>query len=175
MDNRSLILLGLLMAQNQHGYQINEFIETNLSTMTNMKKPTAYALLDKLSKQGYIDVQQEQEGNRPPRKVYSINEKGIECFYQLLIENLSSTESIFFDGDIGLMFLDNLPIKKVIPALRKRMDESQNLLKGLIKTPSHGNGIGVNLAIEHKKIMVQADIQFLQNSLQILKMKSIGE
>jgi DNA-binding PadR family transcriptional regulator len=175
MDNRSLILLGLLMAQDQHGYQINEFIERNLSTMTNMKKPTAYATLDKLSKQGYIDVQHEQEGNRPPRKVYSINEKGIECFYQLLIENLSSPENVFFEGDIGLMFLDHLPIKKAIPALQKRLDGSKKILEGLIQTPSHGNGIGVNLAVEHKKIMLEAEVQFLQKSLQILKMKSNGE
>ncbi|UZM97849.1 hypothetical protein OL548_23235 [Lysinibacillus sp. MHQ-1] len=38
MEHRSLILLGLLMGQSQHGYQINEFIERNLSTVTDMKK-----------------------------------------------------------------------------------------------------------------------------------------
>ena len=87
-------------AQSQHGYQINEFIERNLSTITDMKKPTAYATLDKLSKQGYIEVHTEQEGNRPPRKVYSINEKGKQYFYELLIQNLSSAESVKFSGDI---------------------------------------------------------------------------
>ena len=85
MEQRSLILLGLLMGQSQHGYQINEFIERNLSTVTDMKKPTAYATLDKLSQNGYIDIQLEQEGNRPTRKVYSINDSG-NLFLSIIIE-----------------------------------------------------------------------------------------
>src|SRR6476469_917285 len=94
MEQRSLILLGLLMSQSQHGYQINEFIERNLSAITDMKKPTAYATLDKLSQSGYIDIQLEQEGNRPTRKVYSINESRRNYFYQLLINNLSYTARV---------------------------------------------------------------------------------
>lgn len=95
MEHRSLILLGLLMGQSQHGYQINEFIERNLSAVTDMKKPTAYATLDKLHQQGYIDIQLEQEGNRPTRKVYSINDKGREyffnCFWTIFLPPRPST------------------------------------------------------------------------------------
>ena len=64
MEHRSLILLGLLMGQSQHGYQINEFIEKNLSIVTDMKKSTAYATLDKLHQKGFIDIKFEQKGNR---------------------------------------------------------------------------------------------------------------
>ncbi|HYB01600.1 MAG TPA: hypothetical protein VED37_15385 [Ktedonobacteraceae bacterium] len=44
MDERMLLLLGLLKAQSQHGYQINEFIEHNLKRMIDMKRSTAYSL-----------------------------------------------------------------------------------------------------------------------------------
>ena len=101
MKHRSLILLGLLMGQSQHGYQINEFIERNLSTVTDMKKPTAYATLDRLNQKGYIDIHLMQEGNRTTRKVYSINESGRTYFYQLLLDNLSSAESVYYQGDMG--------------------------------------------------------------------------
>ena len=37
-DERALLLLGVLMTQNQHGYQINEFIE-NLS-LIHISEPT---------------------------------------------------------------------------------------------------------------------------------------
>ena len=33
MDERALLLLGILRGQSQHGYQINEFIERNLFTL----------------------------------------------------------------------------------------------------------------------------------------------
>lgn len=162
MEQRSLILLGLLMSQSQHGYQINEFIEENLSTVTDMKKPTAYATLDRLSKKGYIDIRTEQEGNRPLRKVYSINESGKDYFYNLLLTNLSSVENVNYQGDVGLMFLDFLPIEKTIQALKKRLDKSKELLETFYKTPVHNIRTGVNIAVEHKITMLKAEITFIE-------------
>lgn len=153
------------MGQSQHGYQINEFIERNLSTVTDMKKPTAYATLDKLHQQGYIDIQFEQEGNRPTRKVYSINEKGRDYFYQLLLENLTSAETVHYKGDIGLMFIDFLPMEEAIPALKERLEKSKEQLQFLKQTPSHETGKGVNLAVEHKITMLEAEVAFLEKTI----------
>ncbi|GAF07814.1 PadR family transcriptional regulator [Paenibacillus pini] len=61
MDERELLVLGLLMAQSQHGYQINDFIERNLGQVSDMKKATAYSILKRLDKAGYVDVSVEQE------------------------------------------------------------------------------------------------------------------
>lgn len=165
VENRSLILLGLLMGQSQHGYQINEFIEKNLCTVTDMKKPTAYATLDKLNQKGYIDIHLEKEGNRPTRKVYSINEKGRNYFFELLLDNLSSAETINYPGDIGLMYIDFLPIEKVLPALKERLEKNKMQLERFKKTPSHNIRFGVNLAVEHKMTMLEAEISFLEKTI----------
>ncbi|RDI40947.1 PadR family transcriptional regulator [Falsibacillus pallidus] len=169
MEHRSLILLGLLMGQSQHGYQINEFIERNLSTVTDMKKPTAYATLDKLNNKGYIDIQLEQEGNRPTRKVYSINENGRKYFYELLLQNLSSAESVNYQGDIGLMFIDFLPMDQAIPALQERLKKNKKLIDRFSQTPSHGIRTGVNLAVEHKITMLEAEVTFLEKTIKLLQ------
>lgn len=153
------------MGQSQHGYQINEFIERNLSTVTDMKKSTAYATLDKLHQQGYVDIQLAQEGNRPTRKVYSINEKGRDYFYQLLFKNLSSAETVHYKGDIGLMFMDFLPMEKVIMALKERLTKNLKQLEAFKQTPSHETGSGVNLAVEHKIVMLEAEIAFLEKTI----------
>jgi DNA-binding PadR family transcriptional regulator len=165
VEQRSLILLGLLMSQSQHGYQINEFIERNLSTVTDMKKPTAYATLDKLNLKGYIDIQLEQEGNRPTRKVYSINESGKNYFFKLLLENLASAESVNYQGDIGLMFIDFLPIDQAISALNERLKKNRHLLDIFKQTPEHGKRSGVNLAIDHKISMLEAEVMFLEKTI----------
>lgn len=166
MDHRSLVLLGLLMSQSQHGYQINEFIENNLGMITDMKKPTAYATLDRLSKNGYIEVHMEQEGNRPPRKVYTINEKGQRFFYELLYENLSSAETVHYQGDLGLMFMDHLPVETAIKALNVRLERNHHLLEALKQTPSHAKATTVDLAVKHKIIMAEAEISFLESTIQ---------
>lgn len=168
MDNRSLMLLGLLMSQSQHGYQIHDFIERNLKFITNLKKSTAYATLDKLSRQGYIDVEISQEGNRPPRKVYSINEQGTVFFHDLLIKNLTSAEKVFYDGDIGLMFIDHLPNEKTLPALKMRLAGNKKLLTNVEKAPVHEKGMGVNIAVAHKKVMLETEIAFLEKTIQQL-------
>ncbi|MGM9923903.1 MAG: PadR family transcriptional regulator [Bacillus sp. (in: firmicutes)] len=169
MNHRSLVLLGLLMTQSQHGYQINEFIENNLGAITDMKKPTAYATLDKLSKKGYIEVRTEQEGNRPPRKVYSINESGKRYFYELLIHNLSSAEKVHYHGDLGLMFMDYLPMTQAVDALHQRLEQTGHLLAGIKKMPRHNKAKTVNLAINHKIAMLEAEMAFLQSTIEELR------
>ncbi|MGE6259141.1 PadR family transcriptional regulator [Heyndrickxia sporothermodurans] len=168
MDQRSLILLGLLMSESQHGYQLNEFIEKNLNFITIMKKPTAYATLDKLCSNGFVEVKLNQGGNRPPRKVYTINDRGKQLFYDLLLKNLSSAENVYYDGDIGLMFIDYLPIDQSIAALEMRVNQCNLLLAELIHTPKH-EGIGVNIAIQHKQVMLKREISFLQETVQKLQ------
>lgn len=175
MEQRSLILLGLLMSQSQHGYQINEFIERNLSNVTDMKKSTAYATLDRLNQNGYIDISFEQEGNRPIRKVYTVNEKGKQYFYELLLKNLSTAESVNYNGDIGLMFIDFLPLEKTIPSLKERLAGSKQFLQKIKETPSHGESSGVDLAIEHKITMLKAEIAFLEKTIKKLSLEQKKE
>ncbi|CAM4107446.1 PadR family transcriptional regulator [Lederbergia lenta] len=168
MEHRTLLLLGLLMTQSQHGYQIHDFIEKNLTFITNMKKATAYSLLDKLSKEGYIDVSIEYDGNRPPRKVYSINENGKKQFNHLLLHNLTSAETVFYEGDIGLMFLDHLPADQMITSLQTRQQKLQVKYDNLKQLPSHDHSNGVNIAIRHKQKMMEAELSFLAETIQIL-------
>ena len=53
----SVLLLGLLTTQSQHGYQINEFIEHNLGRVSLMKKATAYALLTRMEAAGLVQAE----------------------------------------------------------------------------------------------------------------------
>jgi DNA-binding PadR family transcriptional regulator len=136
-----------------------------------MKKPTAYATLDRLSQNGYIDIQLEQEGNRPTRKVYSINEQGKHYFYKLLLNNLSSAESVNYQGDIGLMFIDFLPLEQSIPALQERLIKNKQLVELFKQTPAHEKRTGVNLAVEHKITMLETEINFLEKTIDQLTIK----
>ena len=41
---------------------------------SDLKKPTAFFLLDKMAQNGWISWTEEQEGNRPPRRNYQITD-----------------------------------------------------------------------------------------------------
>ncbi len=169
MDERALLLLGILKAQSQHGYQINEFIEQNLSRVTDMKKATAYAVLDRLSRNEYVSVKSEQAGNRPPRKVYTITSSGEELFLKLLRENLCSFDSPVFAGDIGLMFLDELPRVDALECLSQRLDKVDRQIAIYRQAPPHGHGLGVDLALDHGLHLLRANREWLANTIDRLK------
>lgn len=166
MNEHELLLLGLLVNQSQHGYQINEFIERGLAHLTNMKKGNAYATLGRLAKDGYINLEITQEGNRPLRKVYSITEAGERKFFELLRNNLSSSERMVFSGDVGLMFIDHLPRAEVIEYLSLRLDlVKAKLAQQHAGAAPHGHGIGVDLALQHVLHMQRAEVSWLEATL----------
>ncbi len=168
MDERELLLLGMLTFQSQHGYQLNEFIERNLSRVTDMKKPTAYALLERLSQAGYVEVRSEQEGKRPPRKVYSITPAGERVFIELLRENLARAERMTFAGDVGLMFLDHLPREEGLDLLRQRLSHLEEQISAHEHAPKHEHGLGVDLAMEHILVLLRAERTWLTSTIQRL-------
>lgn len=118
--HRELLLLGLLRNEDMHGYRLAEFIAHDMAFCTDLKKPTAYHLLQKMAADGLIDESAEQEGNRPARTVYRITAAGEARFQTLLRENLRHYQSIHFAGDIGLAFIDALPQDEAHDLLRQR-------------------------------------------------------
>ena len=165
MDERELLLLGMLKAQSQHGYQINEVIEQNLSHMTDMKKPTAYALLERLAAAGYVEMRAEHAGARPQRKVYSITPRGEQYFYELLRRQLAESAPLLVAGDIGLMFLDALPLEETISLLRERQRKVAERIASYEQAPAHDLGMGVDLALEHALALMRADHAWLESAL----------
>jgi len=164
-DDRALLLLGVLMTQSRHGYQINEFIERQLCDVVTMKKPTAYALLDRLAGDGYISVHIEQEGNRPPRKVYTITDAGRALFDDLLQANLSSLETPVFNDDIGLMFLNHLPHERIIDLLRQRLRKLERVLENAVEVPPHGGMLTLDIALDHVATLRRADRDWVAATL----------
>lgn len=169
MDERALLLLGLLRTQSQHGYQLNEFIEKNLSRVTDMKKATAYAVLERLSQDGFVGVHTEQEGNRPPRKVYSIRPAGEEQFLNLLRMTLAQADRLALTGNIGLMFLDHLPRDEAVICLRQRLARLDEQIAALAALPQHRHGLGVDLALTREQVLLRADRDWLLGVIQGLE------
>ena len=161
MDERVLLLLGLLRAQSQHGYQLNEFIERNLSRVTDMKRPTAYAILDRLSRQGFVETHAEQSGNRPIRRIYEITPAGEALFQRAVREILVEPGRPTTMGDIGLMFLDALPPAEARACLERRIMQLDEQIAAYAQTPPHGHGSGVDLAIGRVLHLLRADRAWL--------------
>ncbi len=158
MENK-LLLLGLLRRQEMHGYRLFEFIDRNLGYCTNLKKPTAYYLLNKMAQDGWIEEEIDQDGNRPPRRVYRMTTAGEAAYQRLLRENLEGYSPAYFDGDVGLAFIDDLDPEEARQLLQSRRKALVATLAAVQATPQHAGG--VQRVIEHQLYHLQAELTWL--------------
>ena len=158
MDNE-LLLLGILRKQDMHGYQLSEFIEHYLSTCTDLKKPTAYFLLEKMAAAGWVVDKQTQEGKRPPRRVYHLTPEGETAFQRLLRANLASYQSVAFSDDTGLAFLDALPAEEARQLLAQRYQEIETRRVALLAAPPHAGTLA--WMIEHQQRHLAAEAEWV--------------
>ena len=169
--DRELLLLGLLRRGDMHGYQLHEFIDRNLASCTDLKKPTAYHLLSKMADAGWIiETEAESDGNRPPRRVYQITGAGEEAFQRLIRANLSSFHPATFTDDIGLAFVDVLDPAEAVELLTQRRDALAADVEAIRATPMHTGSL--QLVIEHQARHLAAELDWLDEVIRRLEINT---
>jgi DNA-binding PadR family transcriptional regulator len=130
MEQR-LLLLGLLLSHDMHGYQLNDVLQHSPGIPITLRKSNAYRLLNDMETDGWVTHQEEREGNRPPRRVYTVTKEGEAAFYRLLRENLSTYPAPEFPGAVGLDFVYALPSGEVVALLEQRHQQIEGKFQEL--------------------------------------------
>ncbi len=125
-----LVILGLLRERPLYGYEIKQIIEEHMGDWTNIAFGSIYFALGKLAEEGFVEqVAIEQEGRRPSRTVYQITEVGRDEFLRLLREVWGEVERHYYAIDIGLAFMEALPIEEVKGYLRGRIAQLEGIVQ----------------------------------------------
>ncbi len=168
--NRELLLLGLIRQSEMHGYRIIEFIERDLAMCTDLKKPTAYFLLDKMAQNGWISWTEERDGNRPPRRTYQITTEGEGQFQKLLRESLAHYEPVKFSDDIALAFSEALSPAERLELLSRRYQALQAMVEAVRSTPSHPGM--AQLAIDHQRVHLESELRWMDELMERISTNS---
>lgn len=165
---KQLLLLGVLMNGNMHGYQLNEYVKHAMSFYKDLTKSTTYYILDQLERDGYVTYETERKGKRPERRIYKIMPEGKNYFLELLRECLGNYTPTSFGDDIGAAFIDRLPAEEVCNLL---VNKRQKILDQLEMYKGAGNHEGaLQYVINHNIAHLKADISWVDTIL-----KDIGE
>lgn len=70
------IVLALLAGRAAYGYEITNWLREQ--GFTDIAEGTIYALLVRIEKRGLVDVEKVPSAKGPPRKVYTLNDRGQE-------------------------------------------------------------------------------------------------
>jgi DNA-binding PadR family transcriptional regulator len=124
-----LVILGLLRERPLYGYEIKQIVEEHMGDWTNIAFGSIYFALRKLSEEGFIEqVAVEQEGSRPSRTIYQITDAGRAEFLHLLRTVWREVERHYHAIDIGLAFMEALPVEEVKNYLRERIGQLEGIL-----------------------------------------------
>ncbi len=173
MDN-DLLVLGLLKLQEMHGYQLGELIDRRLKYITDLKKSTLYHLLGKLEEAGDIVKSASREGNRPERYTYRLTARGEEHFRERLRANLQDAHAAYFNDDIGLIFLSELPAAEARTYLeQKRASVDEHLAEMRAGLARHEPGTPPYYTLRHHFLHLRAERAWLDELLGELKQRAV--
>jgi DNA-binding PadR family transcriptional regulator len=121
IDVKNLLLLGILDAEEMHGYQLNQFLK-HASNPIRIGKGNAYQLLAKLEQRGFVEHVEQRQGNRPSRLVYSITSAGKSELARLLGDQLGKFEPSENPGAVALNYIDQLKPQEALALLEQRQE-----------------------------------------------------
>lgn len=105
MRHSDLVVLGLLAAGPQHGYELTRQLDAmRVRRWARISDPTVYRRLDRLREAGLLASRTEREGSRPEREVFELTGAGREALEELVREALSSEASVYSDRLVGAVF-----------------------------------------------------------------------
>jgi DNA-binding PadR family transcriptional regulator len=170
-----MVILGLLRDRPLYGYELKQIIEEHMGDWTSIAFGSIYFALDKLTDEKFVEkAAVEREGKRPSRCVYQITKAGRGEFLRLLRESWQAFEQQYFDLDVCLLFLSDLPAKEVIGYLRKRQIILKEILEHLkihraeqLKLPDvprHAAAI-----FDHSTLHTQAELTWVNGLLKKLE------
>ncbi len=167
-----LVILGLLRDRPLYGYELKHIIEEHMGDWTNIAFGSIYYALGKLAEEGFVEqVGVEQEGARPSRTVYQITEAGRAEFLRLLREVWASFERQYFAIDVGLAFMNALPVGEVKQYLQQRVTMLEEVLQHIQEhqedqmanpnVPAQARAV-----FEHSRLHMEAELTWTRSVLQ---------
>jgi DNA-binding PadR family transcriptional regulator len=162
------VLLGLLMGQPRHGYELYREFSQELGRVWQIGQSQLYAQLGRLEEAGLVAAHTEPQPGRPPRKVYHLTSQGRAIFEEwvhqptpylryLRVEFLAR---LYFFQRLSLDGLDRLVAEQ--KAVCSAQVERFGRLAAETADPFRG------LVLEFRRGQLEAVIRWLDRCLEVL-------
>lgn len=183
---KQVLLLGLLLEKPMYGQQIREVIEQHHDFLADhIKKPTIYYQLERLVKDGYLEVRREAVEAPGPgaahedlapraRDVYYITATGRQQFTRLLRSMLSNYTPGLSEVDACLFFLHHLSAEEIVALLLERLNHMTAYRVSVSRHMSDQRPVAVahTLVNEHALTLLDAEIKWLEYTIEQLQRSS---
>lgn len=165
--NLRFFVLGLLAQQPMSGYDIKRFLKGLSWLIGSPSSGSLYPLLRTLLEEGLVTVEIVPGVDKPPRKIYSISERGRQSL-QAWVEQPSVPNTPLKAFAMRLFLADNFPATSLKAHLRQRRTQvaaHRTELDRMIALMEEGTEVGLLLAMEYGSALAQAELNWLDSTL----------
>lgn len=157
-------LLGLLMQEPMHGYDLHQQVKAELSEIWYMGISNIYGALKRLEQSGQVKSDLITQNDRPPRKVYQITQAGEQSFLDWLRRPVPTVREMRVEFPTKLYFFHALGLAGVddLVAAQEAVcwERVQEMEQKIAQCPTHG----VNrLVFDFRRRQIEAIIDWLHN------------
>jgi len=128
-------LLGALMSEPRHGYEILQFLESGLGPAWRVSTSQLYALLKRLDHEGLVNSTLETQDTRPSKRVFALTPAGRERFLKWLKSPTDHARDLRIEFLAKLYFFHHLGLDEgeallnsqvaILERLQKRLEEKK--------------------------------------------------
>jgi DNA-binding PadR family transcriptional regulator len=117
-----------------------------------------------------------REGNRPERYTYQLTPQGEKHFDELLRQNLQDTHEVYFNDDMGFLFLSEIPASEARTCLEQKragIDKQIAYVKQAIA--AHHANTPAYYTLRHHEKHLNTELEWLDELLAQLKKRAVRE
>jgi PadR family transcriptional regulator AphA len=168
-------VLGLLANEPMSGYDVKRLFGRFRWLIGSSSFGNIYPALHALLEDGLVSVDVIASPDRPPRKVYSINEKGLDAL-QEWIEEPPASDASLKAFVMRLLLSSNLSREGLVAHLEQRRAEVALQRDALhdMEAEAGRDDIGNRLALDYGLTMSGREIDWLDETLELLR-APVGE
>ncbi|MCA9667357.1 MAG: PadR family transcriptional regulator [Myxococcales bacterium] len=148
--HRELVVLGAVRAHAAHGYALVQALGQGLGKAVGLKRPTMYALLQRLEERGWLRHRTHKDSEYPERQVYQTTSKGQRALAGLLRQCVAAGQRPALPLAALLAHLDEVPDDERAEILDTICQQIERDLQDLAELPEHDGLAGEALALLRK-------------------------
>lgn len=150
-NEKYLLLLGVLLTREAHGYDLLGMLEHNPTVPISLKKGNTYQLLAKMEAEGWVRSREETDGHRS-RRMYEATRKGKAKFRELLRLSLEKPSNDESASAVALNFINHIPVNELIELLGRRLQQIDRRCEELHNIPKEARDThpGVELLYQYR-------------------------
>jgi DNA-binding PadR family transcriptional regulator len=166
MTNAELAILGLVVEQPRHGYEIEQVIEERgMRDWTEIGFSSIYYLLKKLEREELIEGRLEEAARGPARKVYQATQAGEDALRTGVLDALSVPRRCYSPLQLGLSHLPGIPPEHAVAALRQYREGLETRLAHVRQRQKRQQPLPrfIEAMFEHSITMIEAETGWIDS------------